>query len=182
MGDKRSKMWGEPVSKEEVLKELGDPAGWFANAKKVEFRHRLRKGQDDLDISGIRGYGRIGGYLDFLRKESVHPLGTGTGLVSPEKDAEILRAAQAEISEEIRKYEARLVELERSPQAVSDYIASMKWWLSYLVRLGALDPELEPFDELKESARQENENRESEMARLQADIARYEKLLQDLQA
>ena len=181
--DKRSKMLGEPVSKEEVLKDLGHPSGWLANAMKVEFRNRLIKGQDDLDIGGIRGYGRMKGYLDFLRMEVDYPIGTGTGLIPPEDDAKILAAAQAQISAEIAKYETRLAELERSPADVAAYLDRMRRWLDMLENnslFGEQDPSLEPLEELQEMVRDSNRKRVLEIEQLKSEIGKYDALLATL--
>jgi hypothetical protein len=176
MDDKRSKMHGTPVSKEEVLADLGHPRGWLANSMKVEFRNRLCRGEADLDIAGIRGYGRMTGYLDHLRKEFEHPLGTGTGLIPPEDDARVLADAKTVLAAEIAKYEARLAELERSPADVARYVARMRHWLDLLEHnplFAEQDPALEPIEELQELARDANRKRAEELVRLRDDIARY---------
>lgn len=181
--DKRSKMHGTPVSKEEVLAELGDPAGWLANSMKVEFRNRLATGATDLDIAGIRGYGRIAGYLDYLRKELAHPLGTGTSLVPPEADARIRAEAEATLRAAIEKYEARLADLERTPSDVSRYLERMRYWLDLLennMLFAEQDPSLEPIEELQELTRESNRKRTLEIEGLRAAIAGYETLLATL--
>lgn len=172
--DKRSKMWGEPVSKEEVLQELGDPATWEQNSRQIEFRNRLKSGQDDLDISGIRGYGRFTGYLAYLTASLARPLGTGTGLVSEDAEREIARVATEAIAADIAKYEARLAELERSPDAIRSHIGDMRRWLHYVQKIGPMDPDAEDLDELKELARESNAQRVKEIAELEADIVTYE--------
>lgn len=180
--EKRSKMWGEPVSNDEVLRELGHPSTWEPNSRKVEFRNRLKRGQDDLDIGGIRGYGRIKGYLRYLEETLASPLGVGTGLVSQDEDVSILAGIVETVSAEIAKYQARLVELERSPEAVAAHVAEMRSWLAYVVKLGPMDPDLEDLDELKQMAIDSNADREREIASLEADIAKYESLLATLVA
>jgi hypothetical protein len=174
--DKRSKVWGEPVSKEEVLRELGHPSAWEPNSRQVEFRNRLKRGQADLDIGGIRGYGRMKGYLRCLEETLIRPLGVGTGLVSEEEDGKILEAIVASVAAEIAKYQARLAELERSPEAVAAHVAEMRSWLAFVEKLVPMDPDLEDLDELKEMARESNADREREIASLKADIAKYESL------
>lgn len=178
--DKRSKMFGEPVSKEEVLYALGHPSEWFALSRVSAFRNRLVRGQDDLDIGGIRGCGRMTGYLDFLRTELTRPIGTGTGLVPPEVDAQILSALQAEISAEIAKYETRLAELERSPAAVEDHLERMRSRLDMFennMLFAEQDPSLEPLEELQEMVRDSNRKRIQEIEQLRADIEKYDALL-----
>jgi hypothetical protein len=183
MNDKRSKMWGEPVSNEEVIAELGVPsAEWERNSRQIEFRKRLKRGQDDLDISGIRGYGRIDGYLAYLRRSLVRPLGVGTGLVSEEADECIWLMVTAEVEPEIAKYATRLAMLERSPEAVATHIEDMRRWLEYVGKLGPMDPESEELDELKEMAKRSNEEREREIAALRRDIDSYTALLASLRA
>src|SRR5688572_13653478 len=119
-------MWGTPVSKEEVLEHLGDPATWEPNERKLEFQNRLKRGHADLDISGIRGYGRVTGYLAYLEKSLLRPLGTGTGLVSEAAEQAIVSAATAAITADIEKYKARLAELEQSADAIRSHLGDMR--------------------------------------------------------
>ena len=176
MDGKYSKMHGTPVSKEEVLAELGDPAEWSRQSRKLERDKRLKRGSAELDISGLRGYGRITGYVAYLEKELTAPLGTGTGLVSEEENARILATARAEIEAELAACRARLVELERSPDAVGTHVDDMTRWLDYARRVGKQDPELEPLDELKEMVRESNAAHDREVASLEDDIRRYQAL------
>src|SRR5688572_4295149 len=154
--DKRSKMHGTPVSKEEVLSELGDPAEWSRQSRQLEFKKRLKRGETQLGIGGLRGYGRIEGHLAFLEKEHDAPLGTGTGLVSATENARILATARDEIIGELAECRTRLAQLERSPEAVRTYLDDMRSWLDYLRKTGKSDPELEELDELKEMVRDSN--------------------------
>ena len=182
--DKKSKSFGKPVSKEEVLAELGHPSTWSRDTRKLEIEHRLHKGQKELDIAGIRGCGRLTGYLDYLRKELVHPLGANTGLVTEEVNAEILRNTQKEITAEIQKYEARLVELEKSPYAVSRFLYEARDWLKKVETnplFAEQDPMAQPIEELQELTRESNKKRILEIAQLRADIEKYTALLATLQ-
>jgi len=134
MTDKSRDFKGKPVSKEEVLKELGDPAGWGKNEREVE---RERRGLDKRPtISGIKGYPGVEGYLDYLRESLGAPLGSNTGLVSDGKNAHIQEQEQMAIKEEIEKYDKILSELERSPEVVEQYLFTMKNWLEFTTSMG----------------------------------------------
>lgn len=115
------------VGKKEVLKELGHPATWGRSARMVELQHRIRPGEKDLDIAGIRGYPSAEGYLEYLEKSIASPPGTGTSLVSREEDRKILDAETKEIAAEIAKYRVRLAILERIPDEVDSYLNHLRW-------------------------------------------------------
>ncbi|HTK04955.1 MAG TPA: hypothetical protein VL500_05185 [Candidatus Eisenbacteria bacterium] len=175
--DRRSKMHGTPVSKEEVLAELGDPAGWSRQSRKLEYARHLKRGETEPGIGGLRGCGRVGGHISFLEKERAVPLGTGTGLVSEAENMRILALAVAEIDEELAACRVRLAELEKSPDAVRAYLDDMRSWLEYLRKTGKSDPELEDLDELRDMTIESNAAWDREVAGLEADIVRYEALL-----
>ncbi len=182
MSDKRSKMLGEPVGKEEVLAELGHPSEWWPLHKRLEFEKRLIKGRQDLDIGGLRGYGRIVGYIAFLEHAIEYPLGVGTGLVSEEDDARIRAAIVEDATGDLEKCRARLIELEKSPGAVTFYIERMKNWLELcLVMARWIDPEAEDLEELRQMAIDSQVRSAQEIESLKCDIERYTRLLQSLQ-
>jgi hypothetical protein len=183
MDDKSSKMSGEPVSNVEVIADLGHPSGWLANSMQIEIRNRLVKGNVDLDIAGIRGYGLFVGYLGFLRKQLERPIGTDTGLVPPEVEAQIRSDSEAVLTAEIKKYEDRLAELERSPAELSRCLERMRDWLDTLENnslFAERDPLLEPIEELQELARDSNRQNTLAKEQLRAQIESYADLLTTL--
>lgn len=101
-------MHGVLVSKEEVLRALGDPLDWARGERKIEFERRLRPGEQEPDIAGINSY------LAYLHKSLTQPLGVDTGLVSEERNQEIWQIAVKEIKDEIYKYEQLLRQLTAS--------------------------------------------------------------------
>jgi Asp-tRNA(Asn)/Glu-tRNA(Gln) amidotransferase C subunit len=176
-------MHGELVSKEEVIAEFERPSPeWERNSRRIEFEKRLKRGESDLGIGGIRGYGHMTGYLSYLERSLQYPLGVGTGLVPPEEDEHIRSELESEIRAEIDKYRARLAELEQSPEAVAEFLADMQSWLDYVEKLAPMDVEDQPDEEFKELARESNKKQVDEIAQLKRDIEAYSELLRQLQA
>lgn len=175
---------GEPVSKEEILKELGDPAEWGKLHRKLEFEKRLRYGQKELDIKGIKGVPGTQGYLDFLKKELKHPIGTGTGLVSKEKNSHIEEQEKEAIKDEIKKYTKLLKELEKSPKEIERYLRKLKEKLKFLeTNLLCVDLPLDNFgdtEEGRELAEKLNWGKKDNILKLKAAIKNYSDLLKRL--
>lgn len=182
MSDKRKTIQSELVSKEEVLRELGNPAEWFALSRSVQFKSHLCRGQSDLDITGISGRQTEDskGYLGWLKAELAYPIGSNTGLVSDGESAKIAAASRATIAAEIEKYEARLEVLERDPDAVHGHIAALESWLAFLGKFGPMDPDDQPTEELVELAKQDVIDRAKEVEDLRSEIKRYTALLATL--
>ncbi|TSC81994.1 MAG: hypothetical protein G01um101419_690 [Parcubacteria group bacterium Gr01-1014_19] len=101
MADKRDKMWGRPVSKEEVHHALGNVATWEADSRKSALYGNLRY-HNRLYMDGIVNY------LEYLEKSLENPRGSNTGLVSEEENKKIKEAVNAETRKEIEKYKALL--------------------------------------------------------------------------
>jgi len=179
MSHKRNKAHGVRVSREEVLRELGDPAGWGEETRKLEFASRLKRGAKDLDIGGIRGYAQKG-YLAYLEESLASPLGSNTGLITAEASNLIAQKNREETLAEIGKYRARLAELEGVPTEIATYIQDMSRWLDYLVKIGEEDPDSQPIPELEELTREANLRRKKDIARLIRDIRTYTNRLAQL--
>jgi hypothetical protein len=182
MSDKQLKMTGVQVSKEEVIAALGRPsAQWERDSRKREFSNRLKRGEKDLGIAGIKGHGVTNkGYLGYLENSLLCPLGSHTGLVSEEESLRIQEEANAETQAEIETYRLRLAELEKSPEAIRSYIGDMQRWLNFLERIGAEDPEEQPIEELVKLARESNRKRDLDIEALQKDIESYTQRLKAL--
>ena len=183
MSDKRSKMRGKLVSKEEVLEALGHPSEWWPLHKRLEFEKRLIKGRQNLDIGGLRGYGSLEGYIAFLEGAIEHPHGVGTGLVSEEEDARIRAAIIEDATRDLEKYRARLAELEKSPEEVALYVERMKSWLETCLMMARwINPEDEDLEELRQMAIDSQVKSAREIESLKRDIERYARLLRSLQS
>lgn len=178
--DKRDKMIGKPVSKEEILRDLGHPGSWSASSRKQEFKRRLKPGQKDLGLGGIKGFPGHEGYLEYLEKEFKNPLGTNTSLVSDEENAQILLNNRAEIQLEIDKYRALLEKYEQDPRKIAGYIAYMNSWLkikinfSHSPRERTGDPDLDASSEAADE--QDAEDIEAVRARINEYLKKYEAL------
>lgn len=179
MSHKTKKMHGEVVSKEEVSKELGHPSEWLELHMRLEFeKHQTTAqkalGETSLDITGIHGRGcpSMPGYLGWLRKELEHPIGTRTGLISPEDEAKLLEKSQAVIRAEIAAQEARLAELERDPAAVRAHIERVRWWMDTKQSMGPMDPEDQPVEELVELAKQDVIDHTRDMEGMRQEVER----------
>ena len=182
MSGKNAQMTGVLVSKEEVITALGKPsAQWERDSRRSEFNKRLTPGQKDLDISGIKGYGVTNkGYLGYLENSLLCPLGSHTDLVSEEESLRIQEEANIETRTEIEMYRLRLVELEKSPEAIRSYIGDMQRWLTFLEGMGPADPDKEPIEELVELTRKSNRKRELDIEALKTDIETYTQRLKTL--
>ena len=179
--DKRHKIAGEPVSKETVIAALGRPsAEWERNSRRIEHDKHLRYGETALDIAGIRGYAGNDGYLDYLKKSLVDPLGAGTTLVSPEENAAIIAELEPEIKAEIERYTTRLAELERSPDAVEAFINRLKWWREHLYRQEPVDPARETDDVAHDIAARVKQEHDQSLVTLDKEIETYTGLLTEL--
>lgn len=178
--NKRDKVLGEPVSKEEVLKDLGHPASWSALSRKLEFKHRLKPGQTELDLGGIKGVPGNKGYLEFLEKEFQNPLGSNTGLVSDKENVQILADNRAAIQLEIDKYRMLLEKYEQDPREIARYVGYMDSWLNTMSafysssteKIG--DSDLDSFFESED--KKDAENLETLKARIVEYASRYENL------
>lgn len=172
MNDKGKYFHGKPVSKEEVLRELGDPATWASDERKIKFEnHGLDK---RINIKGLKGY------LEYLKESEMAPLGSGTGLVSKEKNTHILEQQQQAVRDEIAKWTKVLEDLEKSPEAVEEYIAQLKWWLEFLEEHPDMDPGSELDEEMKELCRETNRKHREEKEFHKKEIGKYSKLLAKL--
>lgn len=179
---KRHKAVGRPVSKKTILKELGHPETWAADFIRLEFEYRLRRNvpglgtATELDIHGIKTY------IECLERVDPRRLGIDSGLVSAKKNAEIASKARAAVKDAIEKQRERLLKLERDPVEIENYLA--------LLRRDIMDRKSRHFEsafpgehqpsvieELRaesEDARAENDR---EIAKLQVELGKYQKLL-----
>ena len=153
----RDDFYGVSVSGEEVLQKLGHPSGWYELERRLEFQNRLRDGESELDITGIRGSPGFPGYLEYLDQSFKKPLGYDTNLISDEERDAIRDDVRSDISFEIVKYRRILFELLQSTHAIKRYIDSLKRSIPIL-KMG-IDPNLEaqPIEELVELAKLGNE-------------------------
>lgn len=184
MSGKEKKMHGQPISREEVLQNLGHPEGWARDERRLEFQKRLRPGQHELDISGIKGSPGFPGYLDYLRASMKKPLGSDTSLVSDEMNVGIKAMVAHEIKPEIKKYEMLLMELEKSPEAIEAYIRVLRSNINDIFKIGLYsdqNPEEEPIEELREFAKQTNEEYKRNTEEAEREILKYSQLLAALQ-
>jgi len=178
---------GKLVSKEEVLRELGDPAGWGKMHRKLEFEKHLVFGQKELNLCGIKGLpGSLTcGYLEFLEKEFEHPIGSETGLVSAGKNFHIEEQEKEAIKDEIRKYTDLLGKLEKNPKEVSDYLDRMKQALKDLMTnplYGDLPPDNFGDDEEGRTlVKEENLKRRENIRNLRKEIRKYTARLKKLE-
>ncbi len=129
-------MHGIPVNKEEVLRELGHPKTWARHERELEFEIWLRPGETELSMIGINGRPGLPGYLGYLQKSFESPLGYGTSLVSAVENEEILQIVRAEVTEELKKYEALLKQYEQCPQKIAEYIEDLKRWVTFATAMG----------------------------------------------
>ncbi len=180
MSDKRRKMHGEPVGKEEVLKALGNPASWARDERKLEFNKRLVPGNKELDIFGIKGCSGSEGYLGYLERSLGCPAGSDTGLVSEEENRVILETTTQEISAEIEKYTGLLAKLEEVPAEIEKYLGALKRTIEIKQMFWPENPEAQPIEELKELARQSNARTEREVAEIRETIGAYTEILNEL--
>lgn len=175
---------GKPVSGEDILKELGDPAEWGKQHRQIEFEMRLRFGRKELDIVGIKGMPGSDGYLDFLNKELKHPIGSETGLVSAGKNFHIEEQEKEAIKDEIKKYSELLDGLEKSRSAVVEYLDELKKRLNNL-RNSSLyaDLPLDNFGDTEEGhnlVMEHNRERRENIKKLKEEIKKYSSLLKKL--
>ncbi len=181
MTDKRDKFIGRPVSKDTVKRELGVPsAEWERLSRRLKFRNLLTPGQEDLDLSGICGYGAIKGYLDHLAESLVRPQGVGTGLVSAEEDAAIRAELEPEIRAEIAKYEARRRQLEQQPEAVEAHLRRMQRWFILCNNEPPYVRDDDLPEEFQEMERQAAIERVADLKSLEEDIDQYARRLAEL--
>ena len=171
--DKRKKIVGEPVSKEEVLKALGHPRTWWPRQRRNEFWRHLLPGQKQMSINGLKGY------LKFLKQSLEKPPGANTGLVSDEENAEISRSVQAKISKETEKCEKRLARLEKNPLEVAFYISDLERNIDMYQSMGWMD-ENEELQGLKEIAVEANKENRTKIDKLQAELTKYKELFHQL--
>lgn len=144
-------MRGKKVSKDEILKELGNPRGWGALHRKSEFEMRLWRGEKELRLSGIIGHPGHKGYLKFLYEQLKTPFGSNTGLVSEKENERIAESERVQIRKEIEKHLKQLREYLQSPEKVREYVGDLERALVVNgVSMKLLGPEGE-YDEVEKS-------------------------------
>ena len=150
----------------------------------MEFEKRLKFGHKELDIRGIRGYPGSLGYLDFLKEEFKHPIGSGTGLVSAGKNAHIEEQEKEAITDEILKYSRMLEDLEKSFPEVKAYLGELKRQLDLLENnslFGDLPPDNFGDDEEgRNLVIKCNRERKENIEKLKEEIVRYSDLMKKL--
>jgi len=183
MTDKKDKMQGRIVSKEEVIAQLGKPTvEWSRKARQHERQKFLTDGRIGLSIRGLKSCGERGGFIAFLEAELRCPTGWGTNLVTEEENAAIFLRATRETEAELKACRERLALLERSPDEVRRYLDDLRRWLDFARKMAALAPESEGDDFLDELNRESREAEMSDIAAHEAEVAAYEALLARLEA
>ena len=170
---------GKKVSREEVLNVLGHPSTWARDERKTEFEKRLRPGDKELGIFGIKGCGRKKGYLGYLRESLERPLGTYTSLVSEEKNKEILERERKEIGVLIDKYEKLLASLWNSREAIVFYIESLELQRK-IAEMGLSNEEKEGDEELAGLVSIVNDQLRRDLYDVNEEIKRCEELLKGM--
>ena len=102
-----------------------DPAGWARKKMAAELA-AITKLNTEPDIKCIKGYPSNAGYLSWLKRFKEKFDRDDLLLVVATNKEKFSVLVHAEIQREIDKYEALLVELERSPRAVEDYISALE--------------------------------------------------------
>ena len=177
-------MRGRPATQQEMLTALGDPRKWGPSDRKKEFTNRLKPGQTELDIWGIKGSPGRRGYLEYLIDSLTFPLGTFAGILSPGENRILADEEQTTIQVELAKYTKLLVELSRSLEAVASYIEDLAKAIEFEKQIASVegDPEDQPVEELVILGRRRKVERARILEEIPKEMAKWLRVLEHLQA